>query len=154
MRTPMLFVPLAIAGLLAACQQRDTGDSPVTHSTAASAPVAPVAPDDDRLQTAIRTHARDAQVTGSGVVDRVLADDRDGSRHQRFILRLGRGQTLLVAHNIDLAPRLESLDPGERVDFEGEYEWTERGGVVHWTHHDPAGRHPGGWLRHEGRTVR
>ena len=151
MRKSLLLLPLAIASLVAACLQRDAGEAPASPSTAASAPVTPA---DDRLQTAIRTHARDAQVTGSGVVDRVLADDRDGSRHQRFILRLGAGQTLLVAHNIDLAPRLESLDPGERVDFEGEYEWTERGGVVHWTHHDPAGRHPGGWLRHEGRTVR
>ena len=30
----------------------------------------------------------------------------------------------------------------------------ERGGVLHWTHHDPDGRRPGGWLEHEGRRYR
>jgi hypothetical protein len=57
----------------------------------------------------------------------------NGSRHQRFILELGSGQTLLVAHNIDLAPRLPALAVGETVDFNGVYEWTPEGGVIHWT---------------------
>ena len=91
------------------------------------------------------------QVRGSGVVSRVLPDDNDGSRHQRFILQLDSGRTLLIAHNIDLAPRIPSLRPGDRVGFSGEYEWNDRGGVIHWTHHDPQGRHEGGWLEHAGR---
>ena len=76
---------------------------------------------------------------GSGTVLRVLADDNSGSRHQRFILRLDSGQTVMVAHNIDLAPRIASLRAGDRVGFSGEYEWNAQGGVIHWTHHDPAG---------------
>lgn len=91
------------------------------------------------------------QVRGSGVVSRVLPDDNDGSRHQRFILQLDSGRTLLIAHNIDLAPRIPSLRPGDRVVFSGEYEWNDKGGVIHWTHHDPQGRHEGGWLEHAGR---
>ena len=87
----------------------------------------------------------------SGVVDRILSDDHDGSRHQRFILRMNTGQTLLVAHNIDLAPRLEGLRPGERLDLYGQYEWNERGGLMHWTHHDPDGSHPGGYIERQGR---
>lgn len=90
------------------------------------------------------------QVQGEGVVTRILADDLDGSRHQRFILRLDTGQTVLVAHNIDLAPRISGLDIGDTVAFNGEYEWNARGGVIHWTHHDPGGRHAAGWLRHDG----
>ena len=91
-----------------------------------------------------------AQVTGEGVVIKILPDDDNGSRHQRFILRLASGQTLLVAHNIELAPRLASLEPGDSVAFSGVYEWNSKGGVIHWTHHDPGGQHQAGWLKHNG----
>ncbi|MGS0681269.1 DUF3465 domain-containing protein [Shewanella sp. 125m-7] len=104
------------------------------------------------LQRAFEQGQSNLQVQSSGVVSKVLADDNKGSRHQRFILRLPHGQTVLVAHNIDLAPRIADLNMGDSVEFYGEYEWNDRGGVVHWTHHDPRGRHIGGWLKHNGRT--
>ncbi len=103
------------------------------------------------LEQAFEARASDVQVEGSGVVVRVLADDTRGSRHQRFILRVADDQTVLVAHNIDLSPRINGLHEGDRVAFYGEYEWNDRGGVIHWTHRDPANRHPHGWLRHNGR---
>jgi len=93
----------------------------------------------------------DVQVKGVGEVTRLLPDDHKGSRHQRFILQLDSGLTVLVAHNIDLAPRIDTLQAGDRVEYFGEYEWNEQGGVVHWTHHDPRGSHVGGWLRHKDR---
>jgi len=96
--------------------------------------------------------AANAQVTESGTVIRISSDDSTGSRHQRFIVRLGSGQTLLIAHNIDLAPRIEGLRAGDTVSFCGEYEPNAKGGVIHWTHRDPAGRHPGGWVQHNGRS--
>ena len=104
------------------------------------------------IQQAWDNRQSDVQVRGVGTVIKVLPDDNDGSRHQRFILELGHGQSLLVAHNIDLAPRIDGLRQGDKVEFHGEYEWNPKGGVVHWTHHDPAGRHIGGWLKHAGRT--
>ena len=52
----------------------------------------------------------------------MLPDDNDGSRHQRFILELGSGQHILVAHNIDLAPRAPVLKKGDDVAFFAEYE--------------------------------
>jgi hypothetical protein len=91
-------------------------------------------------------------VSGSGTVIRILTDDDEGDRHQRFLLRLQSGATLLVAHNIDVAPRVEPLHVGDTVEYAGEFAWNPKGGVVHWTHHDPSGRHPDGWLRHDGHT--
>jgi cold shock CspA family protein len=107
---------------------------------------------DSTLQDAYDNRQSDLQVQGEGVVTRILPDDLDGSRHQRFILRLGTGQTVLVAHNIDLASRIGGLSIGDTVAFYGEYEWNARGGVIHWTHHDPGGRHTAGWLKHDGNT--
>lgn len=107
---------------------------------------------DSVLSEAFETGQSGVQVRGEGRVLRVLADDNDGSRHQRFILELDSGQSLLMAHNIDLAPRIPGLQIGDTVEFFGEYEWNAKGGVIHWTHHDPGGRHVAGWLKHHGRT--
>ncbi len=106
---------------------------------------------DALIRQAFQQHASNLQVSASGVVARLLPDDLDGSRHQKFIVRLASGQTLLIAHNIDLAPRIDGLREGDSVAFNGEYEWNPQGGVVHWTHLDPAGTHPSGWIKHDGR---
>ena len=105
---------------------------------------------DERLRYAYENRQSNVQLAGQGVVEKLLSDDVEGSRHQRFILRLASGQTVLVAHNIDLAPRIDALCVGDVVAFYGEYEWNSRGGVIHWTHRDPQGRHPHGWLKHRG----
>lgn len=105
---------------------------------------------DSVIAEAFESKRNDLQVHGVGWVDRVLSDDNEGSRHQRFILRLESGQTLLVAHNIDLAPRIPNIQLGDIVEFYGEYEWNAQGGVIHWTHRDPAGNHIAGWLKHKG----
>lgn len=107
------------------------------------APTAPAAQFDERFDGAM--------IESSGLVARLLSDDTDGARHQRFVLLLDGGQTLLVAHNIDLAARIEGLKRGDTVKFRGRYENNNLGGVVHWTHHDPRGEGSGGWLEHEGR---
>ena len=116
------------------------------------APAANATDSDAILANAFDKQISDIQVEGRGTVVRVLPDDNEGGRHQRFILRLNTGQTLLIAHNIDLASRIRSLRAGDTVAFSGEYEWSAKGGVVHWTHRDPNGRHQAGWLRHNGRS--
>jgi uncharacterized protein DUF3465 len=107
---------------------------------------------DQTLAAAVENHRSNVQVHASGQVAKVLADDNDGSRHQRFIVRLPSGHTVLVAHNIDLASRVAALSSGDPVEFYGEYEWNAKGGVVHWTHRDPRGRHADGWIKHDGQT--
>ena len=92
------------------------------------------------------------QIQGAGTVESLLPDDNTGRRHQKFIIRTGSGQTLLVAHNIEIASRLNGLQVGDLVSFNGQYEWNMKGGLVHWTHHDPSGRHAAGWLRYGGQT--
>jgi hypothetical protein len=104
------------------------------------------------LQYAYDNRLSDIQVSGNGTVLRLLADDNKGSRHQKFLVKVSNAQTLLIAHNIDLAPRIDSLRKGDILEFFGEYEWNPKGGVIHWTHHDPNGRHINGWLKHHGRT--
>lgn len=106
----------------------------------------------ESISSAFESRLSDIQVSGTGHVIRILPDDNKGSRHQKFILRLGSGQTILVAHNIDLAPRINSISKNDEITFFGEYEWNEKGGVVHWTHKDPNQKHISGWLKHNGRT--
>jgi hypothetical protein len=108
-------------------------------------------PADQVLANALSQRTSGVQVSGSGTVSRILADDVNGDRHQRFTLTLSSGQTLLVAHNIDIAPRIDSLRQGDSVEFSGVYEYNDEGGVIHWTHHDPDGSHVSGWLKHGGR---
>ena len=96
------------------------------------------------LDRAIIEHRSHVPVNGTGVVVKILADDRDGSAHQRLLLRLHGGNTVLIAHNIDLASRVDDLRVGDELAFSGEYIWNEKGGLVHWTHHDPAHRHADG----------
>lgn len=134
--TPVLLI--ALAGCGSASGGSTSGAGPA-HGDAA-------------LAAAFRDHARGLQVQGSGTVIKILPDDTEGGRHQRFIIRLASGQTLLVAHNIDIAPRVEGLKAGDTVVFDGVYEWNAEGGTIHWTHHDPGGGHAPGWLRRDGQT--
>ena len=119
---------------------------------------APVETDPARVSSVEAGRAFEARRSGvwlraGGEVIRILPDDLEESRHQRFIIRLSNGQTLLVSHNIDLAPRVP-LRRGEPVEVRGRYEWNSKGGLIHWTHLDPARKLPGGWIRHRGRTFR
>lgn len=130
----LLFVMVSLAGCAGTA---GPGDAPASGDRA--------------LAGAFEERRSGMQVAGFGIVTRILPDDADGGRHQRFILTLASGQTLLVAHNIDVAPRIQSLRIGDAVGFSGVYEWNAEGGVVHWTHHDPEGEHRPGWLEHQGR---
>lgn len=102
------------------------------------------------LENAYHARRSNLQVTQRGIIVKVLADDDKGARHQRFIVELPSRQRLLIAHNIDIAPRIPAPVKGQSLTFSGEYEWNKKGGVIHWTHHDPHGRHEGGWIIHQG----
>ena len=106
------------------------------------------------IKNAYKNRKSNIQVKGSGKVMRVLSDDKKGSKHQRFIIKLSSGHTLLIAHNIDIASRIPKLKLGRIVKFYGEYEWNSKGGVIHWTHHDPQKKHVDGWLKYQGKIYK
>lgn len=145
MRQKIVLVLFVLLGLYAAYQRSDWFlEQSGTEQTIR----------EDRISHAYENRISNLQVEGSGVVTAILRDDTIGKKHQKFILKLSSGLTVLIAHNLNLASRIDTLRKGDTVDFSGEYEWNDRGGVVHWTHHDPAKRHAEGWLRHNGRVYR
>jgi Protein of unknown function (DUF3465) len=139
---------VSVLGLLqAGCSTTTPPPGTVSESQDTSASTGDVI-----LARAFAEQVSNLEVEGQGTVSRLLSDDTEGARHQRFIVILASGQTLLIIHNIDIAPRVGSLEVGDTVFFKGEYEWNEQGGLIHWTHHDPDGRHVPGWIKHNGRT--
>ncbi len=144
-RNTITFVLLVALSLLTLYERRDWFFQQSGQDQAVSV---------DQLKHAFENEISNLQVEGSGVVKAILRDDTKGSKHQRIIVGLPTGQSVLVAHNIDLAPRVENLNKGDAIAFFGEYEWNPRGGVIHWTHHDPRNKHVAGWLKHNGRLYR
>jgi hypothetical protein len=143
----LVLIGLALAAVYFGAMQSGFGPRPGTAGSSDSTDAG-----DQSITAAFDAQQSNVQVRGGGRVSKILADDQDGSRHQRFIVRLASGQTVLIAHNIDLASREAYLREGDPVELYGEYEWNAKGGVVHWTHRDPEGRHVDGWIRHDGRT--
>lgn len=84
-------------------------------------------------------------ITAEGEVARILPDDLKPPRHQRFILSTDEGLSLLVAHNIDMAPRAE-IELGARLRIRGQYKWNKQGGIIHKTYPAPRGKGEGGWI--------
>ncbi len=105
---------------------------------------------EDAIRHLIDNEISGEMVTVEAEVVRVLPDDNDGSRHQRLLLALETGGTVLVSHNIDLAPRVP-IEEGEAITVRGQYEFNDKGGVIHWTHHDPKDWREGGWIELEGK---
>ena len=103
----------------------------------------------EKIRQAEKTQKSGWWLETKATVIKILRDDTKGHKHQKFLIKLAPDITLLVAHNIDLAPRAP-LREGDSIRLRGRYEWNNRGGVLHWTHHDPKGRQKGGWIIHNG----
>ncbi len=72
--------------------------------------------------------------------------------HEQFDARAADGSTFRVIDNVTIAPRVPAR-PGDSVTVAGEL-IHPRGQppIVHWTHHDPAHRHPDGFVALNGRV--
>jgi hypothetical protein len=152
-----VLVMLASAGVLAVYQHFQQPNKPPSQS---SAPVAAETRSNtvnsgdyraaiDKIRRSKNDPDAKFWTTVQGNIVKVLSDDTEGSPHQRFLVQLSPDTTLLVAHNVDLAQRVP-VQAGQSVIISGEYVWNNRGGVLHWTHHDPKGR-KGGWIELAGK---
>lgn len=128
-----------------------TGPAPRPSADSVFRTAPPTTPATDQtILAAIERHRSEVWGVAAGTVERLLEDDRKGIPHQRFIIRIETGTTILVEYNLDLAPRVP-LEVGDSVVVRGEYHWSEPGGRIHWVHHDPSGAPGGGWLRVRGK---
>ena len=103
------------------------------------------------IMNAFRAKRSDVQINFTGRIKFMLPYDDDPPRHQQWVMELSNGHTVKVAHNTDLAPKVPGIDRGDTVTVYGEYEYNEKGGVIHWTHHDPRKRHIGGYVQYKGK---
>lgn len=113
--------------------------------------------DDGGIAELYRQQRSDVVVTASGTIVKILPDDTDTSdgseMHQKWLVELpaARGQdsiTIRICHNLKFG-RVPVAE-GDPIRFKGEYEYTELGGTLHWTHHDPRGTHEDGFIEHNG----
>lgn len=131
-------------------QAREAGPGPEAPAAKASAREAAQEQAVARIRKAFKYNQSDFIVTVYGEVVHILAYDDDPPRHQRFLLQISDDLTLKIAHNTDLAPDVP-LKKGDIVTVKGEYEWNDKGGVIHWTHLDPRNRHEHGYIEHYGK---
>jgi len=94
-----------------------------------------------------------SEVTVEGAVVRVLATS-SGTQgaHERFVVAVKAGnaeQDILVADNVTIG-RAAPVRRGDDVIVRGELAIDPTGPVIHWTHHDPRGRHESGFVRVNG----
>src|SRR5438270_10998308 len=97
--------------------------------------------------------AAPAEVTFSGTVTgaaRYFSGTRTHCEHETFGVRTAAGPVQII-DNVDIASRVP-VQPGDGIDVRGEMVHDAgRTPIVHWTHHDPQGKHAGGFIELRGR---
>lgn len=151
----LLLVAVGVAVFVYEWQHRDQLGFVKPQPVASAPSTAPDSALDDNARVAalFAAHRSDEVVEITGRVVKLLEDDEEGDRHQRFLLQVGEQPLLLlVAHNIDIGQRVPVTE-GDELRVRGEYEWSEKGGVLHWTHRNPARnpRHEGGFIQLGGK---
>ncbi|MEO6796107.1 MAG: DUF3465 domain-containing protein [Candidatus Dormibacter sp.] len=114
---------------------------------------ATTSPDDAAVVQDFQAHRSNVEVTADGTVITIFPDRHSNAGvHEQFIMRLASGGfTVEVEHNISIGARVP-LSTGDRVIVHGDYIWNDKGGLIHFTHHDPRGTHEGGYIQDNGKT--
>jgi hypothetical protein len=104
--------------------------------------------------TSAYAQRRPAQVDFDATVSsapRFFFGSRTHAMHEAFDVGTKAGPVEIV-DNVSIAPRCP-VTLGDRIHVCGEMVHDPgRLPVVHWTHHDPSGRHAGGFIRLRGRV--
>ena len=104
----------------------------------------------NEVEEAFEKKISDIPITIEGEVTKILEDDREGEPHQRFIVKIPSGHTVLICHNLEYAYRVP-INLRDHIEVHGTYEWNELGGIIHKTHHDNRGLHEDGWINLVGK---
>ena len=109
--------------------------------------------DDAAIVADFQNHRSNVEVTADGTVVLLLPDRTSSTgTHEQFIIKLtSQDLTVEIEHNISIAARVP-VAQGDHVIVHGEYVWTAKGGLIHFTHHDPQGTHEGGYIVDNGKT--
>jgi len=113
------------------------------HACAATEPA-----DNPSLCEAYAAGRSHVEVVADGMVTRILGVQPGRvSPHEGFLMRLSSACSVIVRVevNTDFTGAIP-LERGQQVLVKGEYEFYPLGGVIHWTHRDPRGRHAGGYI--------
>ena len=94
-------------------------------------------------------HLKHVEVLVNAKVYKILKYDTRGLPHERFLIKLDNNTTILIAHDIKMAPCVPLKD-NMPVTIKGEYIWNSLGGVIHWTHHTDTPFHVGGYIIYNG----
>lgn len=103
----------------------------------------------DRVMAAWKRQESNVVVQFDARVVLLMPDLVDVVTAQQFIVELDNGHRLLVSHNLDESSPVP-LAATSKVHIKGEYDWTESGGMIHWTHKDRSGKRAGGWIAYDG----
>jgi hypothetical protein len=139
-------IAVLIAAALTIAAKRGLIPAPVSPSSPSPTSAPTQAPSSTQSQTPAFTRTvrdlynakrSDAWVETTGRVEKLLPDDTDtrdnSDKHQKFLLLVPGDITVLVAHNISTAPRVP-VRQGDTITLRGEYEYTDKGGTIHFTH--------------------
>ena len=120
---------------------------------AGATPAATTKPDNAAIVQDFQNHRSYVEVTADGTVVTIFPDRSSSSGvHEQFVIRLSSGDiTVDVEHNISIGKRVP-VAMGDSVVVHGEYIWNSKGGLIHFTHHDPQGTHEGGYIKDNNST--
>ncbi len=138
---------VACCMVISGCAHAQTqGRTPPLQQTGAAQSTAP----DAEAIRAQELQLVKVPLTVTAPVKKMLRYDDRGLPHEKFLLLLSNGSTILVAHNTKMAPYVP-IQEGDVVTVKGEFIWNAKGGLIHWTHHTDTPNHQGGYIEFKGK---